>query len=157
MKIEEGKLYLCAVMDLCGRLIVGYSFGSRMSNRLVQSALESARLFAKKYDKLPENAILIHSDRGMQFRSGNHIQYLSENNMRPSMSKAYCPNDNACIESFFASLKCEYLYRFNLPSTDIARKLANRYITFYNTVRVHQTIMDVPIDYWIRGGERVPF
>lgn len=148
VRTEEGKLFLCAVIDLCGRYLIGYSTGLKIDARMVRMAISDARKNAQKYYHLSEEPILLHSDRGTCFRKKSLLAYEEEFGMKPSMSRPQTPTDNACIESFFASLKCEYLYRYQLDSVKTARKMIERYIKFYNTVRVHQTSREIPFEYW---------
>lgn len=61
---REGKLYLCALKDLCSRVIVGFSSGPRMTSRLALDALHNA-MRSRGYPK----GVVVHSDRGSQFRS----------------------------------------------------------------------------------------
>ena len=145
---DEGKLYLCGVIDLCGRYLIGYSIGKKMNFRLIRCALDQARDNAKKYNAWDGEPTMLHSDRATQFRSSQMDEYRARYGIEASMSKANTPNDNACIESFFASLKCEYLYRYHLDTSETAKELIKRYILYYNTIRVHETIKEVPFVYW---------
>ena len=66
---------------------------------------------------------------------------LAENNIRGSMSKAGCPYDNSCMESFFASLKKEYFYRRRYATIDDVRRDLFYYIEiFYNRKRLHSSL-----------------
>lgn len=66
----EGKLYLCAVKDVCSRRIVGYAMGPRMTARLADAALRTA--IARRN---PAGTVVVHSDRGSQFRSRRYMPH----------------------------------------------------------------------------------
>lgn len=84
--------------------------------------------------------LIIHSDRGIQYVSKEYLS-LMDSNMSPSYSKKADPWDNACIESFHAIIKREWLKRFKIKDLEHAQQLVFEYIeTFYNTVRIHGTL-----------------
>ena len=65
----------------------------------------------------------------------------AEHNIEESMSRAGCPYDNSCMESFFASLKKEYFYRREYATIDEVRKDLFYYIeVFYNRKRLHSSL-----------------
>ena len=78
----------------------------------------------------------MHTDRGIQYVCKEYIN-ITEGMERSYSKKAY-PWDNACIESFHALIKREWLNRFKIADYEHARRLIFEYIeTFYNTVRIH--------------------
>lgn len=80
--------------------------------------------------------IQYNSDRGSQYVSNDYIQETET--MQGSYSKKAYPWDNACIESFHALIKREWINRFKIFDYNHAYKLIFQYIeTFYNTVRIH--------------------
>lgn len=103
---KEGKLYLCAVKDVFSNRIVGYSIDNRMKSRLAVNALENA-LISRGH---PEN-IVVHSDRGSQFRSRKYRRVLEENKLLQSMGQVGAAGDNAAMESFFSLLQKNVLDR----------------------------------------------
>ncbi|RCS60079.1 IS3 family transposase [Microbacterium sp. JB110] len=105
-KTAEGKLYLCAVKDVFGNKIVGYSIGSRMKSSLAVRALENA--VALRGDVA---GCVVHSDRGSQFRSRKFLRALTRNRMVGSMGRVAAAGDNAAMESFFALLQKNVLNR----------------------------------------------
>jgi putative transposase len=72
----EGKLYLCAVKDVYSNRVVGYSMDSRMTASLAVSALRNAIAL-----RTPSGTIVVHSDRGSQFRSGAYVRTLREHGL----------------------------------------------------------------------------
>ncbi len=97
----EGKLYLCAVKDVCSNRIVGYSIDSRMKARVAVHALDSA--VARRDGDVA--GCILHSDRGSQFRSRKLQRALTRHGMVGSMGQVGSAGDNAAMESFFALLQ----------------------------------------------------
>lgn len=103
---NEGKLYVCAFKDVCSRRIVGYSIDSRMKASLAVTALENALTNRGN----PRN-VIIHSDRGGQFRGKSFQHALRVNELRGSMGRVGACGDNAAMESFFSLLQKNVLDR----------------------------------------------
>lgn len=95
----EGKLYLCAVKDVCSGRIVGYSMDARMTSGLCMSALRNAIAL-----RTPHQTI-VHSDRGSQFRSRPFVGLIARSQLRGSMGRVGACADNAAMESFFSLLQ----------------------------------------------------
>lgn len=96
----EGKLYVCALKDVCSNRIVGYAIDRRMKASLAVRALENA-LMQRGY---PEG-VIVHSDRGSQFRSKKFQKALKRHKLLGSMGRVGAAGDNAAMESFFALLQ----------------------------------------------------
>lgn len=140
----EGHLYLAVVLDLFSRQVVGWGMSSRLNPDLVGSALRQA---LARRDVGP--GLLHHSDQDMLYSSDSYQWLLSENGMERSMSgKGNC-YDNACVESFFGSLKNEYVAFERFRSREEAHlKLFARIEIFYNRVRRHSTLHYLcPVDF----------
>ncbi len=104
LRTDEGWLYLAVVIDLWSRAVIGWSMSLRMTAQLACDALQMALWRRRR----PES-VIVHTDRGGQYCSGDYQALLKRHNLRGSMSaKGYC-YDNACVESFFHSLKVEYI------------------------------------------------
>ncbi len=101
----EGKLYLCAIKDACSRRIVGYSIDSRMTAQLAVNALRNALALRGHVD------VIVHSDRGSQFRSNAYVRELRGAQLRGSMGRVGACADNAAMESFFSLLQKNVLNR----------------------------------------------
>ncbi len=93
---SEGKIYLCAVKDVFFNRIVGYSIDSRMKARLAVSALEDAIT-----RRQPASGLVVHSDRGSQFRASKFRRVLAAHGLIQSMGAVGTCADNAAMESFF--------------------------------------------------------
>ncbi len=93
--------------------------------------------------------LIFHSDRGCQYSSKRYQEMLEKNGMEGSMSKAGCPYDNSCVESFFASLKKEKIYRREYDTIEDVKKDVFWYIEiFYNRKRRHSTLGYLtPVEY----------
>jgi len=132
---DEGFVYLTSVMDLFSRKIIAWE----ISNNLSVESVTKCIIKAKKRRNL-DQALIIHSDRGIQYVS-NEYKKLFDKNMKRSYSKKGDPWDNACIESFHALIKREWLTRFKIQDIEHAYQLVFEYIeTFYNTTRIHGTL-----------------
>lgn len=102
----EGKLYLCAVKDCFSNRIVGYSIGDRMTAHLAVSALRSA--IARRQ---PVGTVVVHSDRGAQFRARSYRAVLRSAGLTGSMGRVGAAGDNAAMESFYSLLQKNVLNR----------------------------------------------
>ena len=105
-RTAEGKLYLCAIKDVFGNKIVGYSIDSRMKSILAVRALENA--VAMRGDVV---GCVVHSDRGSQFRSRKFLRALARHRLVGSMGRVASCGDNAAMESFFSLLQKNVLDR----------------------------------------------
>ena len=102
----EGKLYACVIKDVCSIRIVGYATSDRMTANLATSALRSA--VARRR---PRGTVVVHSDRGGQFRSRAFRAVLKANDLTGSMGRVSSAGDNAAMESFYALLQKNVLDR----------------------------------------------
>lgn len=113
---DEGKLYLCAIKDVCGNKIVGYSIGDRMTARLAVNALNNAVAMRGNVA-----GCVVHSDRGSQFRSRKFRDALRQHKMVGSMGRVGAAGDNAAMESFFSLLQKNVLNRRKWATRDELR------------------------------------
>jgi transposase InsO family protein len=131
----DGKLYLAAVLDCFDGKIVGFSMDDNMEAKLATEAFIGA---CKK-----ENAygVLTHSDRGSQYTSRLFRAALAKYGATQSMSSTGCCYDNARMESWFATLKKEKLYKINTRQMSMAevQTIVFRYIYYYNLRRIYST------------------
>jgi len=133
---EEGWLYLAVVMDLYSRAIVGWAMSERMTRELAMSALTMA-----VWRRRPEPGVVVHSDRGSQYASGDYQALLETHGFRCSMSRKGDCYDNAAMESFFHSLKVEQVNDCRYRTREEAKVDVFEYIeTYYNAVRRHSTL-----------------
>lgn len=129
----EGWLYLATVIDLFSRKPIGYHMDNRMTKNLVITALNKA-LKARGY---PKN-VVVHSDRGSQYASNDYKSLLAIHSLRGSMSKKGDCWDNAVAESFFATIKKEYIHQSIFRTRNEAKLGIFDYIeAWYNSERIH--------------------
>lgn len=103
---QEGWLYLALVLDLWSRKIVGWAMADHLRSELVVDALRMAQT-----QRQPGRGLLVHSDRGVQYASGQTREFLAAHGWQASMSRAGNPYDNAWMESAIGKLKREVLGR----------------------------------------------
>lgn len=133
---DEGWLYLAVVLDLCSRSVIGWAMGPRLTADLATQALTMA-LWRRK----PAPGLTHHSDRGVQYASRDYQRRLAEAGIRCSMSRKGNCWDNACVESFFATLKKELIHDARYATREDARQDVFEWIeVFYNRQRRHTTL-----------------
>lgn len=136
LETADGFEYLATVIDLYSRRIVGWALASSLDTAIVIDALEMALR-----QRQPPAGCIFHSDRGCQYTSHAFRDRLRIAQMRQSMSRTGCCYDNAAAESFFHSLKVEWLHGHDLRDRDTVRSEVFRYIEgYYNRTRRHSSI-----------------
>ncbi|WP_237708632.1 IS3 family transposase [Marinobacterium stanieri] len=134
--VRDRWLYLATVMDLYSRSIVGWSLDTSMTEQLIMDALNMA---FKRRDIEP--GLIIHSDRGVQYRSNRYQSLMEQHGCKPSMSRKGNCWDNAVMESFFSRLKVELIYAEQYRTIDEAKSGIFEYIeVFYNRIRRHSAL-----------------
>lgn len=137
-----GWVYLATVIDVYSRMVVGYAMADHMRTSLVIDALDMARR-----DSTLADGCIFHSDRGSQYTSDESQVYLDAHGMRGSMGRTGVCWDNAMAESFFSSLKNEFVHRTVFPTRQKAIAGIAHWIEIrYNRKRLHSGI-----------GYRTPF
>jgi len=137
-----GWVYLATVIDCYSKMVIGYSMADHMRTSLVTDALDMARLNTDLV-----HGCIFHSDRGSQYTSTDLAVYLDTHDMCGSMGSTGVCWDNAMAESFFASLKNEFVHRTVFPTRRKAIDAIAHWIEIrYNRKRLHSGI-----------GYRTPF
>jgi putative transposase len=132
----EGFVYLCAVMDLATRRIVGWCLSDRMTVDIVTRAFE----MAIKREK-PKAGAIFHSDRGSQFAAKIFRELLKSHGFRQSMSRKGDCWDNAPMESFFHTLKTEHVVFEKFLTRAQAQASVFEWVeVFYNRLRLHSAL-----------------
>lgn len=127
----EGFVYLTSIMDLFSRKIIAWELSTTLEAKWVVETITRAKK-ARRIDK----PLVMHSDRGIQYTCSAYKE--ATEGLINSYSKKAFPWDNACIESFHALIKREWLNRFKILDHNHAYRLVFEYIeAFYNTVRIH--------------------
>ena len=130
-KFGNKIFYICAILDLYARKIVGCRAGLSNSTQLVK------RTFKEAYENRKPEKLLLHTDRGSNYSSYTFNSYLKSIAVTHSFSRAYVPYDNSVMESFFSNMKREELYRRKYRSEREIHKAITDYVTFYNDKRPH--------------------
>ncbi len=134
-KICGKYLYLCAILDLFSRRVVGYRISENASTQLVTATFKTA--FAQR--EKPKD-LTFHSDRGKQYTSKAFMKLLRSSGVTQSFSASGSPHDNAVAESFFGTFKKEEAYRREYTSERDFRKSVDDFIRFYNGTCPHMTL-----------------
>ena len=133
---QEGWLYLAAVMDLRSRRIVGWAMADHLRAEL---ALDALHMALKRTGT--SEGLMHHSDRGVQYACGEYRRLLESRGIVCSMSRTGNCYDNAVIESFWATLKVEAVYRRQYATREQAMHEIFEYIeVFYNRIRRHSAL-----------------
>ena len=136
IRTAEGWLYLAVVLDLYSRRVVGWALAERLTQELPLRALHMALR-----QRQGAQGLLHHSDQGSQYTAEAYRQLLTDWGIRISMNGAGTWYDNAAMESFFGTLKSEWVYRQTYQTRAQARTDIFYYIeAFYNRQRLHSAI-----------------
>lgn len=140
----EGWLYLCVILDLYNRRVIGWSMSHRMGSDIVVQALFMALLRTGN-----PKGVLFHSDRGVQYAAKKFRRILNRYEFIQSMSRKGNCWDNAVVESFFSTLKSELIQGYRYPTRQEAKDEIFEYIeVFYNRERSHSYLgYDTPVFY----------
>ena len=141
--VGDKKLFVSAVMDLHDNCIVGYQISEVQDIQLVEDSL----LYALELRKVDET-LIIHSDRGMPYRSNRWKELMGTYSINPSMSRKANCIDNACIESFFSFLKSENHELKTVKSLKEAKEIIHNYFIYYNFDRIQGVLnYQTPLHY----------
>ena len=135
IKVEGARFYLCVIMDLFSRKIVGWRVSLKCDANLAVLTFKDA------YTSRGEPKLeLFHSDQGSQYTSFEFRSTLRALNIKQSFSNPGTPHDNAVMESFYSIIKREEIYRKQYKDYDDIKNSINEYIVFYNDRRSHKTL-----------------
>jgi transposase InsO family protein len=133
---EAGWLCLASVLDLYSRAVVGWAMAGRRRKDRVIAALTMA-----VWRRRPERGLVVHSDRGSQYASGDYQEALETHGFLCSTGKKGDCYDNAAMESFFHSLKVGQVNDCRHQTREEAKADVFEYIeTYYNPIRRHSTL-----------------
>ena len=125
--------YVCVLVDLFNREIIGYSAGEHKTAELVKQAFQSVK------GNL-EEIKLFHTDRGNEFK--NHVieEILETFNIERSLSHKGCPYDNAVAEATFKIIKTEFIWNERFHDLDELRLKLWDYVNWYNQHQIHSSL-----------------
>jgi putative transposase len=130
----EGWAYLSCLLDLYSRRVIGWCVSEALDGRASRRLLEQAIVIRR-----PRPGLIHHSDRGRQYAGEDYQRVLQRHGITCSMSRKRNCWDNAPMESFFATLKLE-IGDNRWPTRSAAAHAIAKYITYYNTQRIHSTL-----------------
>lgn len=137
IRVNSDWNYLTTVIDLADRKVIGWSLSEDMTTK---NTVMKAYLKAKK-QRATTDDFIFHSDRGVQYAANSVSQLFSYSSIKSqSMSRKGNCWDNAVAESFFKTIKYEWLYRFKYSSFRQLFESIHKYIQWYNNYRLHSTL-----------------
>jgi transposase InsO family protein len=145
---QEGWLYVAIILDLWSRRVAVWSSGTTLEASVAVAALQMALK-----QRHPPAGMIHHSDRGIQYASGQYRKILAQARLQPSMSRSGNPYDNAAMESFNATYKRECVGLAQKKGGDATREQAQaelfEYIElYYNRVRLRSALgYKSPVDF----------
>ena len=147
IRLRTEFVYLAVVLDAFSRRVIGWALGRTLEAELAVAALRMALI-----ERQPSSGLVHHSDRGVQYASGDYTQLLKDHHIRISMSRKANPWDNAACESFMKTLKSEEVYRTEYHDLAQARSRIGEFLeTIYNQKRLHSALDYCPPAEFERG------
>jgi putative transposase len=125
-------LYICFIIDLYNREIVGYSVSYHHNTECVVLALQNANINYKKVK-------IFHSDRGGEFKGKELLKIFKTHKIKRSLSKPGCPYDNAVSEKLFDIYKREWS-QGKYESIEELEQSVSRFVKWYNNQRIHESL-----------------
>ncbi|PYX36728.1 MAG: IS3 family transposase [Acidobacteria bacterium] len=136
IRLHREFVYLAVILDAYSRKVVGWELDGTLAARLPIAALEKAIA-----ERKPPPGLVHHSDRGVQYASGDYVRILTKHQMIPSMSRPANPYDNASCESFLKTLKREEIYASSYENLDHLRVNIGIFVEqYYNQQRLHSAL-----------------
>lgn len=136
IRLKTEFVYLAVILDAYSRKVVGWELDQTLATRLPLAAL--VRAISKRK---PRPGLVHHSDRGVQYASGDYVGVLRKHQMIPSMSRPANPYDNASCESFIKTLKREEVYATEYRDLEHLRANIEEFIDrYYNRSRLHSAL-----------------
>jgi putative transposase len=136
IKTQKGHSYLALVTDAYSKQIMGYKLDSHMRTSLCIDALK----MAIKNRKYPNEKLIHHSDRGLQYCNPTYTIFAESNGLTMSMTEKYDPYENAVAERINRTLKYEYGLKQTIKNTTLAKKIVKRAVKIYNNLRPHLSL-----------------
>lgn len=138
--------YVCTLVDLSNREIIGYSAGPNKDASLIEKALLSCRYPLKDIN-------IFHSDRGKEYDNIKIDNILEAFDIERSLSRKGNPYDNAVSEAMNKILKIEFIYQNRFKSLEDLELQLAEYIYWYNHIRIHGSLGYIsPIEYRNRAS-----
>jgi len=136
IRLRESFLYLAVILDAYSRKVIGWNLDDNLKAQLAVRALENALA-----GRPVSSSLIHHSDRGVQYCSGDYVDMLRSHGIQISMSRTGNPYDNALAESFMRTLKCEEVYLHDYRDRDDALLHIEDFLDrIYNCQRLHSSL-----------------
>jgi len=136
IRLELEFVYLAVVLDAFSRRVIGWALDRSLEDELTLAALRMAL-----QERRPAPGLVHHSDRGVQYASGDYTDLLKDHQIRISMSRKGNPYDNATCESFMKTLKYDEVHRQEYRDLSEARSCIQRFLEkIYNQKRLHSAL-----------------
>ena len=136
IRLEWEFVYLAVVLDAFSRRVIGWALDRTLEDELTLGALNMAL-----EQRSPAPGLVHHSDRGIQYASGDYTGLLKQRQITISMSRKGNPYDNAFCESFMKTLKYEEVHRQEYRDLDDARASIGHFLErVYNQKRLHSAL-----------------
>ena len=141
--------YICVLVDLCNREIIGYSAGPHKTVGLVKQA------FMTVSESL-ENINIFHIDRGNEFKNRLIEETLEAFDIIRSLSHKGCPYDNAVAEATFKIIKTEFVKNQTFMNLDALKLQFADYVNWFNNHRIHSSLGYLtPVQYQMNNLKKV--
>jgi len=137
VKVNAQVYYLYLITDVYSQKIVGYHISMNLK---ACSAVSALRVALKDNPEVQPNELIHHSDRGIQYCSGEYTAILNTHGIYISMTKPASPHENAIAERVNGILKDEWLYDLELSSGETPNKKISQIIEIYNQLRPHNSL-----------------
>ena len=136
IRLQREFVYLAVILDAFSRKVVGWALDRTLASRLPVAALQQAI-----DQRQPRPNLVHHSDRGVQYWSGEYLKVLQQNKIIPSMSRPGNPYDNASCESFLKTLKREEIHANDYQDLGHLNANVEAFIQqYYNRRRLHSAL-----------------
>lgn len=133
--------YICVLVDLYNREIIGYSAGEHKTAELVKEAFQSV-------EGSLEDIRLFHTDRGNEFKNKTIEELLETFNIERSLSHKGSPYDNAVAEATFKVIKTEFIWNETFSDLKELKLKLWDYVNWYNNHRIHSSLgYQTPVQY----------
>ena len=136
IRLETEFVYLAVILDAYSRRVIGWALDRTLEDDLTMAALRMAL-----ERRIPAPGLVHHSDRGVQYASGDYTDLLKGRGITISMSRKGNPYDNAACESFIKTLKYEEVHRQEYRDVAEARASIHHFLErVYNQKRLHSAL-----------------
>ena len=133
VKVENKWHYICVLLDLFNREIIGYSAGPNKDAALV------SRAFATVQGDLRQMQ-WFHTDRGSEFKNEKINDLLETFEIGRSLSMKGCPYDNAVAEATYKIMKTEFIHQMKFQNLYHLELELYDYVNWFNNHRIHGTL-----------------